>query len=348
MIERFAPHEQGKPVNSSLYKRLRPRADIAIDLGTANTLVYVAGRGIVFNEPSLCSFIRTGSRPRLLAAGQAARAMLGRTPENITVAKPMRHGVVMDIETGREMIGYAVRRATKTYGLRRPRVAIGVPSDATAAEREAFKAVARDAGATASVLVEEPLAAAIGAGLPVGEPIGSMIVDCGSSTTEVAVIVLGAIRVARTVRMGGETLDQALIDHLHRRRRFLIGPATAEQLKLQIARYEDAADQDLGLVHLKGRDLTSACPSRAAVPAAELVSVLAQSIRPIIAAVRSALASTPPDLCDDIYDNGIVLTGGNAMTAVVARGISDDTGLPVSIAPAPLESVALGLGRMIG
>lgn len=272
--------------------------------------------------------------------------MLGRTPSNVAVAQPLRHGVLTDIITGRELIRFAIQRASKSYGLRRPRIAVGIPSDATAAEREAFKAVARDAGAGEITLVEEPLAAALGAGLPIGEPVGSMIVDCGSSTTEVAVTVLGNLRVTRTVRIGGETLDAALIEHLHRRHRFAIGPSSAEQLKLQIAALDVGENPD-GVVEIKGLDRTSHLPGRRKLPVDELVEVLADSVRPILTAVRSALAVTPPDLCDDILNNGVVLTGGNAMTAVIARGITRETGLVATVAERPLDCVALGLGAML-
>lgn len=308
--------------------------------------MFVAGRGIVFNQPSLCSFVSDGVKSHFLAAGDEARAMLGRTPSNVAVAQPLRHGVLTDVVTGRELIRYAIRRASKSFGIRRPRIAVGIPADATAAEREAFKAVARDGGAGEITLIDEPLAAALGAGLPIGEPVGSMIVDCGSSTTEVAVTVLGNLRVTRTVRIGGETLDAALMDHLNRRHRFSIGPASAEQLKLSISALDVGEDPE-GVVEIKGLDRTNHLPVRREFRANELVEVLADSVRPIIAAVRSALAVTPPDLCDDILNNGIVLTGGNAMTAVIGRGITRETGLVTTVAERPLDCVALGLGAML-
>jgi len=327
------------------------RADVAIDFGTANLRVIRLQDGIVFDEPSLCCFTRGGVTTELVAAGSEARPMVDRTPSNLQIRRPMRRGVLQDLDTAREMLRYALDRMPDGRRTRVGRGVFGVPADATAAERAALLTAAQDAGFRSAQLVAEPFAAAIGAELPVNEAVGTMIVECGAGTTEVAVLSLGDICLTRSVRRGGAALDRAISDHLHFRHKFLIGDVTAEAVKQDYVRLRSAAGQDgstSGTIELKGRSLGSGMPTSIAIPLAELDKVVEKHVSQIVDVVRNVLLATPPELSHDIHERGIVLTGGSAMTPLLQSMIASATGLPVCFAPDPALCVANGLHRMLG
>lgn len=323
-------------------------ADLAIDLGTANTLVVKRGAGVIFNEPSLCCFAGSGSDKKLFAAGVEAGGMVGRVTRGLHITKPLRGGVLSDIDGGRELIRYAIKSARRGWFSSRPRALIGVPADATEAEKRALATVATDAGIAKVELVTEPFLAAIGAGLDVHEARGRMLVDCGAGTTEVAVISLGGICLSKTVRIGGETLDSALADHLHLRRRFHIGSAAAERLKLEITHLLDVdAGDTRSMLEIRGQNLATGLPQTLSIPCSELVAVYERHLWAIVDTVRAALNETPPELSQDIYDDGLTLTGGGSMAPLLGRRITEATGLGVSIPAEPLRSVAEGLERLL-
>ncbi|TFI58012.1 rod shape-determining protein [Sphingomonas parva] len=329
-----------------IQRGVAPRADLAIDLGTANTLVVGRGAGIIFNEPTLCCFRAGGQAPELVAAGRQAQDLSGRVAKPLRIVRPLKNGVLSDMTAASALIRYAVRRHRSGWRLGRPRALIGVPADATQAERSALEAAARDAGLAEPRLVAEPFVSAVGAGLPVDAPRGTMIVDCGAGTTEVAVISLGGICVSRSVRGGSDGLDQAIVDHLHLKHRFDIGPATAERLKRELSSLLETGEADR-MVPVCGLDMAEGLPSTISVPAAELMRIWNRYIESIVSAVRDALSRTPPGLAEDIHEDGITLTGGAAMTGLLARRIAEETGLPTHVAETPLDSVAAGLARMI-
>ena len=322
------------------------RADIAIDLGTANTLVVERASGVVFDEPSMCCFRGFGPDAGLVAAGAEAQAYVGRVSKPLRMVRPMRNGVLSDMTAARELLKFATRRVSSSWSLRRARVVIGVPADATQAERSALGAAAVDAGLPEPELLPEPFLAAIGAGLDVDAPRGVMVVDCGAGTTDVAVVSLGAICVAHSVRGGGEALDRALIDHLHLRRRFQIGPATAERLKLELSFLLEGGGEDR-LVEVRGLDAASGIPKTIALPARELLAVWHRYSDPVLAAIRAALSETPPELSQDILEDGIILAGGAAMTGLLARRIGEQAGVATRVTDDPLRSVAAGLSRVL-
>jgi rod shape-determining protein MreB len=323
-------------------------ADMAIDLGTANTLVYVKGRGIVLAEPSVVAIAQIKGKRHVLAVGEEAKLMLGRTPGNISAIRPLRDGVIADFEVSEEMIKHFIR---KVHGRRRfasPIIIVCVPSGSTAVERRAIQESAESAGARKVLLIEEPMAAAIGAGLPVTEPSGSMIVDVGGGTTEVAVISLGGIVFARSVRVGGDKMDEAIISYIRRQHNLLIGESSAERIKMDIGAAVPSYDAEDGPFRLvKGRDLMNGVPREVMVGQRQIAESLFEPVSQIVEAVKVALENTPPELAADIVDKGIMLTGGGALLYRLDQVLRDATGLPVMIAENPLQCVALGTGRAL-
>ena len=323
-------------------------ADMAIDLGTANTLVYVKGRGIVLNEPSVVAIADLRGRKQVLAVGEEAKHMLGRTPGNIAAIRPMRDGVIADFEVAEEMIKHFIRKVHNRRSFASPMIVICVPSGSTAVERRAIQESAESAGARKVLLIEEPMAAAIGAGLPVTEPSGSMVVDVGGGTTEVAVISLGGIVYARSVRVGGDKMDEAVISYIRRQFNLLIGESTAERIKMAIGA---AAVPDYGeegpVIEVRGRDLMNGVPREVWVSQRQISESLSEPVTAIVEAVKVALENTPPELAADIVDKGIVLTGGGALLYRLDQVLRDATGLPVSVADEALSWVALGTGRAL-
>ncbi|MFQ5535046.1 MAG: rod shape-determining protein [Sphingomonadales bacterium] len=322
-------------------------SDMAIDLGTANTLVYVKGRGIVLNEPSVVALKSERGKKRVLAVGDAAKMMLGRTPGNIEAIRPLRDGVIADFEVAEEMIKHFIRKVHNRRSYTHPKVVICVPSGSTAVERRAIQDSAESAGARQVQLIEEPMAAAIGAGLPVTEPTGSMIVDIGGGTTEVAVLSLGGIVYARSVRVGGDKMDEAIIGYLRRHHNLLVGEATAERIKKEIGTAcvpEDGGGRE---IEVKGRDLMYGVPKELTINQLQIAEALSEPVGAIIEAVKVALEHTAPELAADIVDKGIVLTGGGALIGDLGAIIRESTGLATSLAEEPLSCVALGTGRAL-
>ncbi|SDG54118.1 rod shape-determining protein [Roseospirillum parvum] len=322
-------------------------ADMAIDLGTANTLVYVRGRGIVLNEPSVVAISEVRGKKQVLAVGNEAKQMLGRTPGSIQAIRPLRDGVIADFEVAEEMIKHFIRKVHNRRSFASPMIIVCVPSGSTAVERRAIQVSAEAAGARKVWLIEEPMAAAIGAGLPVTEPTGSMVVDIGGGTTEVAVLSLGGIVYSRSVRVGGDKMDEAIISYIRRAHNLLIGEGSAERIKTEIGGACPPADGDGRTMEIKGRDLMNGVPKELLVSEAQIAESLAEPVSAIIEAVKVALEHTAPELAADIVDKGIVLTGGGALLTNLDYVLRHATGLPVSIADDPLSCVALGTGRAL-
>jgi rod shape-determining protein MreB len=322
-------------------------ADMAIDLGTANTLVYVKGRGIVLNEPSVVAIVNTRNKSQVLAVGEEAKQMLGRTPGNIEAIRPLRDGVIADFEVAEEMIKHFIRKVHNRRSFASPQVIVCVPSGSTAVERRAIQESAESAGARRVFLIEEPMAAAIGAGLPVTEPTGSMVVDIGGGTTEVAVLSLGGIVYARSVRVGGDKMDEAIIGYIRRSHNLLVGEASSERIKKSIGTACPPEDGNGELIEIKGRDLMNGVPKELVINQRQIAESLAEPVGAIIDAVKVALEHTAPELAADIVDKGIVLTGGGALLGNLDLVLRHATGLPVSIADEPLTSVARGAGRAL-
>jgi rod shape-determining protein MreB len=317
--------------------------DLAIDLGTANTLVFAKGKGIVVCEPSIVAVNqKTG---KVEAVGREAKEMLGRTPGNIVAIKPMKDGVIADFEHTEKMLDYFIKKAhNRSLGVH-PRIVIGVPSEITQVEKRAVKDSAFRAKATEVYLVEEAMAAAIGAGLPITEPTGNMIIDIGGGTTDVAVISMAGIVYSRTVRIAGNEMDDAIIQYIKRKHNLLIGERTAEEIKIRIGSAYPL-DEEINM-EIKGRDLVDGIPKTILVTDAEIRESLAETVNAIVDAARVALEQTPPELSADIVDRGIVLTGGGALLRNLDKKLREETGLPVSMADDPLSSVVLGTGRML-
>lgn len=320
-------------------------SDMAIDLGTANTLVYVKGRGIVLNEPSVVALKNENGRKVVKAVGEAAKLMLGRTPGSIETIRPLRDGVIADLVASEDMIKHFIRKVHNRSGFVRPRVVICVPSGSTAVERKAIREAAESAGASRVELIEEPMAAAIGADLPVTEPTGSMIVDIGGGTTEVAVLSLAGIVYATSVRVGGDKMDEALIAYIRRKDNLLVGESTAERIKKEIGTAM-APEDGVGMtIKVRGRDLTRGIPREMDIHQGHVAEALAEPVAQIVEGVKVALENTAPELAADIVDKGIVLTGGGALLADLDKVLGKATGLPVVVADDPLTCVALGTGR---
>jgi rod shape-determining protein MreB len=322
-------------------------SDIAIDLGTANTLVYVKGKSIVLNEPSVVAIAEERGRTHVLAVGEEAKQMLGRTPGSIQAIRPLRDGVIADFQVAEEMIKHFIRKVHNRRSFASPMVVICVPSGSTAVERRAIQESAEAAGARSVMLIEEPMAAAIGAGLPVTEPTGSMVVDIGGGTTEVAVLSLGGIVYARSVRVGGDKMDEAIIGYIRRNHNLLVGESSAERIKKEIGSACPLEDGEGRTMEIKGRDLMNGVPKEIVLSERQIAESLAEPVSQIIDAVKVALEHTAPELAADIVDKGIVLTGGGALLTNLDYVLRHATGLPVSIADDPLTCVALGTGRAL-
>ena len=322
-------------------------ADMAIDLGTANTLVYVKGRGIVLNEPSVVAIAEVKGKQLVLAVGEEAKQMLGRTPGNIRAIRPLRDGVIADFEVAEEMIKYFIRKVHNRRSFASPMVIICVPSGSTAVERRAIQESAESAGARRVLLIEEPMAAAIGAGLPVTEPTGSMVVDIGGGTTEVAVLSLGGIVYSRSVRVGGDKMDEAIIGYLRRNHNLLVGEASAARVKEEIGSACPPEEGDGQIMDIKGRDLMNGVPKELIISERQVAESLTEPIGAIIETVKVALEHTAPELAADIVDKGIVLTGGGALLGNMDFVLRHATGLPVSLADDPMTCVVLGTGRAL-
>jgi len=322
-------------------------ADMAIDLGTANTLVYVKGRGIVLNEPSVVAIAEVKGKKQVLAVGEEAKQMLGRTPGNIRAIRPLRDGVIADFEVAEEMIKYFIRKVHNRRTFASPLVVVCVPSGSTAVERRAIQESAESAGARKVYLIEEPMAAAIGANLPVNEPCGSMIVDIGGGTTEIAILSLGGIVYSRSVRVGGDKMDEAIIAYIRRNHNLLVGEGSAARIKEEIGSACPPDDGDGRTMEIKGRDLMNGVPKELVISERQIAESLAEPVGAIIEAVKVALEHTAPELAADIVDKGIVLTGGGALLGNIDFVLRHSTGLPVSIADDPLSCVVLGTGRAL-
>jgi rod shape-determining protein MreB len=322
-------------------------ADMAIDLGTANTLVYVKGRGIVLNEPSVVTIAEVKGKKQVLAVGEEAKLMLGRTPGNIRAIRPLRDGVIADFEVAEEMIKYFIRKVHNRRSFASPLVVVCVASGSTAVERRAIQESAESAGARRVFLIEEPMAAAIGAGLPVTEPTGSMVVDIGGGTTEVAVLSLGGIVYSRSVRVGGDKMDEAIIGYIRRNHNLLVGESSAARVKEEIGSACPPEDGDGDAMEIKGRDLMNGVPKELIISERQVSESLAEPVGAIIETVKVALEHTAPELAADIVDKGIVLTGGGALLGNMDFVLRHATGLPVTLADAPLTCVVLGTGRAL-
>jgi len=317
--------------------------DLAIDLGTANTCVFVPGRGIVLNEPSVVAF--NTEHNRIEAVGTKAREMIGRTPQNMVAVRPLRDGVIADFDAAERMLSDFIRRSHRRTGWVRPRVVVGVPAEITQVERRAVKDSTLRAKASEVYLIEEPVAAAIGAGLPITEPTGNMIVDIGGGTTDIAVISLAGLVYRKSVRVGGDEMDMAIIDHMKRQHGLLIGERTAEQIKIEIG--SAAALEAPREMEVRGRHLLEGLPKSVIVSDGEIREALKSTVDVIVHAVRGALEKIPPELAADIYDRGVVITGGGSLLRNLDERLRNDTELPVQMAEDPLTSVVRGAGRML-
>ena len=322
-------------------------SDMAIDLGTANTLVYVKNRGVVLNEPSVVAVLHNMGKSKVIAVGMDAKQMLGKTPGHIQAIRPMKDGVIADFVVTEEMIKYFIRKVHNRRTFANPRVIICVPTGSTPVERRAIHDSALAAGARKVSLIEEPMAAAIGAGLPVNEPQGSMVVDIGGGTTEIAVISLGGIVYSRSVRIGGDTMDTALIQFMRKRYNLLIGESSAETIKKEVGIAIAPKTGDGKTIDIKGRDLASGVPKEIELNQTQVAEALSEPIQHIVDSVKAALEETPPELSADLVDMGIVLTGGGALLEKMDEAIRDATGLPVTIADEALNCVALGSGKAL-
>jgi rod shape-determining protein MreB and related proteins len=318
-------------------------SDLAIDLGTANTLVFASGKGIVLNEPSIVAINKVTGEVE--AVGREAKEMLGRTPGNIVAIRPLKDGVIADFKTTEKMLNYFIQRAHNRKMFVHPRIVIGVPSEITQVEKRAVQDSAFRAKASEVFLVEQAMMAAIGAGLPITEPSGSMIVDIGGGTTDIAVISLSGIVYSRSVRVAGNEMDEAITAYLKRKYNLLVGERTAEQIKMEVGS-AFPLDKPLAM-EIKGRHLLEGIPKTITIDDSEIRDALAECVVTILNAIRVALERTPPELSADISDRGIVLTGGGALLKNLDKRIREETGLPVSIAEDPLASVVLGTGRML-
>ncbi|MCX6380981.1 MAG: rod shape-determining protein [Armatimonadetes bacterium] len=317
--------------------------DMGIDLGTANTLVYVRGRGVLLREPSVVAIDRDTKRP--LAVGEEAKRMLGRTPGSIIATRPLKDGVIADFELTEKMIRYFIEKVHRRSMFTAPMVVIGIPSGVTEVEKRAVKEASKKAGAKEAYVIEEPMAAAIGAGMPISEPTGCMIVDIGGGTTEVAVISLGDIVTARSIRVAGDEIDEAIINYIRRTYNLYIGDRTAEEAKIEVGSAYPSSNERT--MDVRGRDLISGLPRRATISSGEIREAIQEPINAIVEAVKVTLESTPPELAADLYERGILLAGGGALLEGLDLLIMRETGMPVHIAEDPLSCVVLGTGKVL-
>ena len=319
--------------------------DIGIDLGTANTLVFMKGKGIVMREPSVVAVdVRTDT---VLAVGKQAKEMIGRTPGSIVAVRPLRDGVIADFDITATMLKHFIRKAVKSNTFSKPHIIVCIPSGVTDVERRAVEDAARQAGANNVELIEEPMAAAIGAGLPVGEPTGSMVVDIGGGTAEVAVISLGDIVTSCSVRVAGNKFDESIISFVKKKYNLLIGERTAEEIKISIGSAFATEDTKDSRVEIKGRNLVDGLPKNVSISSEEVREALSDSLAMIVEAIKSTLEKTPPELAADIIDHGIMLTGGGALLRGLDLLVAQETGMPVHIADSPLDCVANGTGKRL-
>jgi len=319
--------------------------DLAIDLGTASTLVYVKGKGIVANEPSVVAIRKDARGKKILAVGNEAKKMLGRTPANITAIRPMKDGVIADFDVTESMLKYFIQIVHNRKSFVKPRCIVSVPSGITEVEKRAVRESAESAGAREIYLIEEPMAAAIGAGLPVSEPIGSMIVDIGGGTTEVAVISLSGIVYSNSVRTAGDKMDEAIVLFIKRKHNLLIGERTAELIKITIG--TAFPEEDIKTVDVKGRDMITGIPKTIEISSVEITEAIQEPVNTIVEGVKIALERTPPELAADIVDRGIVLAGGGAMLKNLDVLLREETGLPIIVCESPLTAVVLGSGQAL-
>lgn len=319
--------------------------DLGIDLGTANTLVFVRGKGLVLQEPSVVAIHRESGE--VFAVGDKAKEMVGRTPGNIVAMRPMKDGAIADFEITRAMLNHFITTAQKRRGLFKPRVVVSVPSGVTEVEKRAVLDAAMQAGARDAALIEEPMAAAIGAGLPVQEPTGSMVVDIGGGTTEVAVISLGGIVASKSERTAGDKMDEAIIGHVRRTYNLMIGERTAEVIKKEIGSAFSGADEENLTMEVRGRDLVTGLPKTIEINEKEIRVSLTEPVANIVEAVRNTLEKTPPELAADIMDRGILLTGGGSLLRGLPKLLCNETGMPVYLAEDPLTCVARGTGATL-
>ena len=333
-----------------LFNFLRfPSHDMAIDLGTANTVVYVRGRGVVLNEPSVVAIETLNGIKRVKAVGDDAKLMMGKTPDSIEAIRPLRDGVIADIEIAEEMIKHFIRKVTgkRTSMFSPPEIVLCVPSGSTSVERRAIRDAASHAGASQVSLIDEPMAAAIGAGLSVTEPIGSMVVDIGGGTTEVGVISLRGLAYSQSARIGGDNMDDAISSYVRRNYNLLIGEATAERVKKEIGTAKPPADGEGLVAHVRGRDVARGVPSEVTLNQAEIAEALGEPVARIVHIVRVALEQTQPEIAADIIDEGITMTGGGSLLRGIEQVLADETGLPVRVADDPMSCVANGAGRTL-
>ncbi|MGN6523837.1 MAG: rod shape-determining protein [Actinomycetes bacterium] len=317
--------------------------DMAVDLGTANTLVYVRGKGIVLNEPSVVAInTNTGG---ILAVGAEAKKMIGRTPGNIVAIRPLKDGVIADFDTTERMLRYFIQKVHRRRRMAKPRIVVCVPSGITGVEQRAVKDAGYAAGARTVYIIEEPMAAAIGSGLPVHEPTGNMVVDIGGGTTEVAVISLGGIVTSQSIRVGGDELDSAIIQYVKKEYSLMLGERTAEEIKMAIASAFPMPEEPHA--EIRGRDLVSGLPKTIVVSAEEIRKAIEEPVNQIVDAVKTTLDKCPPELSGDIMDRGIVLTGGGALLRGLDERLRHETGMPIHITDKPLDSVALGSGKCV-
>ncbi len=320
--------------------------DLAIDLGTANTLVYVKGKGIVLNEPSVVA-VRKGDRGgnKILAVGKEAKTMLGRTPGDIVATRPMKDGVIADFDITETMLRYFIRQVHNRRSLVRPRIIISIPSGITQVEKRAVRESAESAGAREVFLIEEPMAAALGADLPITEPTSNLVVDIGAGTTEVAVISLAGTVYSRSVRVAGDKMDEAILQHIKRKYNLLIGPQTAELIKVTVGNAYPTEEAEC--IEVKGRDLVTGIPKILTIDSEEVRKAISEQVDAIIEAVRMALEQTPPELSSDVVDKGIVLTGGGALLKNIDVLLREETRLPITITDDPLTTVVIGAGKAL-
>lgn len=322
-------------------------ADMAIDLGTANTLVYVKGRGIILSEPSVVAYHVKDGVKKVLAVGEDAKLMLGRTPGSIEAIRPMREGVIADFDTAEAMIKHFIRKVHRRSTFSKPKIIVCVPHGATPVEKRAIRQSVLSAGARKAGLISEPIAAAIGAGMPITDPTGSMVVDIGGGTTDVAVISLGGVVVAESLRIAGNEFDEAIVRFVRHKESMLIGDRTAEEIKLRVGAASVKSPGEVGSFEVRGRDITSGLPKTATVTTDDVVEALRDPLEKIAAAVQRVLETAPPELVSDVIDKGIIMTGGGALLRNFDDLLQGTTGIPVAVAENAADCVALGTGKAL-